>query len=144
MNIFINWIFACVFYSLPFFFAVRLRRKRDSNPRYAFGVYTLSRRASSTTRASLLVLNYLISHSFFLKTSAKYAKNTTRKLFDKADSRFPACDNCSATRQIHCDYTCLSEIGILNSANAFFLVRSATSSTVMFNISATFFAVSHR
>ena len=33
----------------------RLRRiKGDSNPRYAFDVYTLSRRASSTTRASLL------------------------------------------------------------------------------------------
>ena len=30
-----------------------MRRKRDSNPRYTLGVYTLSRRASSTTRASL-------------------------------------------------------------------------------------------
>lgn len=30
-----------------------MRRERDSNPRYALGVYTLSRRASSTTRASL-------------------------------------------------------------------------------------------
>ena len=30
-----------------------LRSKGDSNPRYAFDVYTLSRRASSTTRASL-------------------------------------------------------------------------------------------
>ena len=30
------------------------RSEGDSNPRYAFGVYTLSRRASSTTRASLL------------------------------------------------------------------------------------------
>ena len=29
------------------------RSKGDSNPRYAFDVYTLSRRASSTTRASL-------------------------------------------------------------------------------------------
>ena len=33
-----------------------MRRERDSNPRYTFGVYTLSRRASSTTRAPLLVL----------------------------------------------------------------------------------------
>ena len=33
------------------------RRERDSNPRYTFGVYTLSRRASSTTRASLLSKN---------------------------------------------------------------------------------------
>ena len=31
-----------------------MRRGRDSNPRNAFGVYTLSRRASSTTRAPLL------------------------------------------------------------------------------------------
>ena len=31
-----------------------LRREGDSNPRNPFGVYTLSRRASSTTRASLL------------------------------------------------------------------------------------------
>ena len=32
----------------------QLRREGDSNPRYPLGVYTLSRRASSTTRASLL------------------------------------------------------------------------------------------
>ena len=31
------------------------RREGDSNPRYPLGVYTLSRRASSTTRAPLLV-----------------------------------------------------------------------------------------
>lgn len=31
-----------------------LRSKRDSNPRYPFGVYKLSRFASSATRASLL------------------------------------------------------------------------------------------
>jgi hypothetical protein len=30
-----------------------LRRVRDSNPRYPFGVYTLSRRAPSTTRTTL-------------------------------------------------------------------------------------------
>ncbi|MFM1898292.1 MAG: hypothetical protein RL577_532, partial [Bacteroidota bacterium] len=30
-----------------------LQRGRDSNPRYAFGVYTLSRRAPSTTRTPL-------------------------------------------------------------------------------------------
>ena len=30
------------------------RSEGDSNPRYAFDVYTLSRRASSATRASLL------------------------------------------------------------------------------------------
>jgi len=32
-----------------------MRRDRDSNPGYAFGVYTLSRRAPSTTRTSLLL-----------------------------------------------------------------------------------------
>ena len=33
---------------------ITMRRDRDSNPGYPFGVYTLSRRASSTTRAPLL------------------------------------------------------------------------------------------
>jgi hypothetical protein len=33
-----------------------LRRDGDSNPRYPLGAYTLSRRASSTTRASLLIM----------------------------------------------------------------------------------------
>ena len=32
---------------------ITMRREGDSNPRYPLGVYTLSRRASSTTRASL-------------------------------------------------------------------------------------------
>ena len=40
-----------------------LRREGDSNPRYAFDVYTLSRRASSTTRASLHRLNYVADFS---------------------------------------------------------------------------------
>ena len=38
----------------------QLRREGDSNPRYPLGVYTLSRRASSTTRASLL-MQYIFS-----------------------------------------------------------------------------------
>ena len=38
--------------------SVFLRSERDSNSRYAFGVYTLSRRASSATRASLLVFAF--------------------------------------------------------------------------------------
>src|SRR5690606_37425392 len=33
------------------------RRGRDSNPRYAFGVYTLSRRAPSTARPPLRATN---------------------------------------------------------------------------------------
>ena len=41
---------------------IALRREGDSNPRYALGVYTLSRRASSATRASLLYLYFI---SFF-------------------------------------------------------------------------------
>ncbi len=32
---------------------IGLQRGRDSNPRYAFGVYTLSRRAPSTARTPL-------------------------------------------------------------------------------------------
>ena len=36
-----------------------LRRDGDSNPGNPFGVYTLSRRASSTTRASLLAFGKL-------------------------------------------------------------------------------------
>ncbi len=44
--------FARVFPFLCFYHGI-LRRERDSNPRYAFGVYTLSRRAPSTTRPSL-------------------------------------------------------------------------------------------
>ena len=45
------------------------RRERDSNPRYAFDVYTLSRRALSTTqtplRFSLLVRLYLSNSLIF-------------------------------------------------------------------------------
>ena len=33
-----------------------LRSEGDSNPRYAFGVYSLSRRANSATLASLQIL----------------------------------------------------------------------------------------
>ena len=35
---------------------IRLRSEGDSNPRNAFDVYTLSRRASSTTRAPLRLI----------------------------------------------------------------------------------------
>ena len=37
-------------------YKINLQRGRDSNPRYAFGVYTLSRRAPSTTRPPLSIL----------------------------------------------------------------------------------------
>ncbi len=33
-----------------------MQRGRDSNPRYAFDVYTLSRRAPSTTRPPLFLI----------------------------------------------------------------------------------------
>jgi hypothetical protein len=35
------------------FYIIKVRRGRDSNPRYTFGVYTLSRRALSTTQTPL-------------------------------------------------------------------------------------------
>ena len=38
---------------------ITLRRGRDSNPRYTFGVYTLSRRAPSATRTPLHCLKKL-------------------------------------------------------------------------------------
>ena len=53
----------------------QLRRDRDSNPGNAFGVYTLSRRASSTTRASLLPQKVVLSGrpqlGDFFKSTAK-------------------------------------------------------------------------
>ena len=49
-------IFIYYFLFIHFMFFT-LRREGDSNPRYPLGVYTLSRRASSTTRASLLFFN---------------------------------------------------------------------------------------
>ena len=50
------------------------RRDGDSNPGYPLGVYTLSRRASSTTRASLLIYN-------FLKSAANYKKFANHQHF---------------------------------------------------------------
>ena len=38
------------------FFSLGSQRGRDSNPRYTFGVYTLSRRAPSTTRTPLCLI----------------------------------------------------------------------------------------
>ena len=52
-----------------------LRRDGDSNPGYPFGVYTLSRRASSTTRAPLLFQGLL------LKSGANYEKNANPPRF---------------------------------------------------------------
>ena len=54
-----------------FLFRSLLRREGDSNPRYPLGVYTLSRRASSTTRASLL----------FFKSAANYKKIANYQIF---------------------------------------------------------------
>jgi hypothetical protein len=47
-----------------------MRRGWDSNPRYPFGVYTLSRRAPSTTRTPLLRFH---SHPL-VKSAAKVQK----------------------------------------------------------------------
>lgn len=43
------------------------RRERDSNPRYPFEVYTLSRRAPSTTRTPLLFKNSRAEITNFIK-----------------------------------------------------------------------------
>ena len=43
---------------------LNLRRDGDSNPGYPLGVYTLSRRASSTTRAPLLIRSAKIEEVF--------------------------------------------------------------------------------
>ncbi len=46
----------CIIAKWPMLASMNLyRRERDSNPRYAINVYTLSRRAPSTARTSLLV-----------------------------------------------------------------------------------------
>ena len=65
---------------------IALRREGDSNPRYALGVYTLSRRASSATRASLLYLfpffrfkKYLFS--LFPKALQRYEKFLISRAF---------------------------------------------------------------
>lgn len=48
-----------------------LRREGDSNPRNALGVYTLSRRASSTTRASFLIDSHAVRTVRALKSCTK-------------------------------------------------------------------------
>ena len=50
------------FYSLS---GIAKRRDGDSNPGYAFDVYTLSRRASSATRASLQIIIRTTSLGYF-------------------------------------------------------------------------------
>ena len=57
----------CFRNQLPF---IVLRRERDSNSRYPFGVHTLSRRASSATRASL----QYVSGTFRSKPDCKGSK----------------------------------------------------------------------
>ena len=51
-----------------------MRRERDSNPRYPFGVYTLSRRAPSTTRPSLPTPNLLNAGTYPFNRLAKLQK----------------------------------------------------------------------
>ena len=51
-----------------------LRREGDSNPRNPFGVYTLSRRASSTTRASLLRGSTLVTRHNTPNDPQRYKK----------------------------------------------------------------------
>ncbi len=47
-------------FSLMFISEYLKRKEGDSNPRNALGVYTLSRRASSTTRASFLIDSHAV------------------------------------------------------------------------------------
>ena len=61
-------------YLLFFSYFKTSRRDGDSNPGYPLGVYTLSRRASSTTRASL-------QSTSVLKSGANYKKNANRERF---------------------------------------------------------------
>ena len=58
-------------FSLMFISEYLKRREGDSNPRYPLGVYTLSRRASSTTRASFLVDSEVYSLSIESKLVCK-------------------------------------------------------------------------
>ena len=61
------------------------RKDGDSNPGYPFGVYTLSRRASSTTRASFLGLIFVIWNTETIGFSFPGAKVVLFFYF----SRFP-------------------------------------------------------
>ena len=47
-----------------------MQRGRDSNPRYTFGVYTLSRRAPSTTRPALRGAEFTIASAPVRKVMA--------------------------------------------------------------------------
>ena len=85
------------FYSLTFItFPLFLRREGDSNPRNAFDVYTLSRRASSATRAPLLA----ISTAKILKnreTTLSSSKNFREQSFYILFRLFLHLQKCEAT-----------------------------------------------
>ena len=68
---------------VPFF--IKLRRDRDSNPGYAFDVYTLSRRASSATRASLQVccLSFAAAKVMLFSDVAKRFRKKVRKKVER-------------------------------------------------------------
>ena len=55
-----------------------MRREGDSNPRNALGVYTLSRRASSTTRAPFLVLKRCKATIFIWKSGTFHQKSAIK------------------------------------------------------------------
>ena len=81
---------------------VLLRRDGDSNPGYAFDVYTLSRRASSATRASLQLFGSIFLFGIVLA------------LFGRSDSQFVLPSYCKsvliALLQVvcrHSRYVCL-------------------------------------
>ena len=81
-----------------------MRKEGDSNPRYAFDVYTLSRRASSATRASFpettihktsaSYKNFAIHTSisgksnFFFQTNEIFDKKGRAKMLKKSSFRY--------------------------------------------------------
>ncbi len=95
-------VFYCLFLLLfIYFFTVFLQNKRrewDSNPRYPFEVYTLSRRAPSTTRPPLLTysqpaklqknINYKSIYVFFSLIYKRKSKTIFSKYHRKSVNGF--------------------------------------------------------
>ena len=93
-----------------------LRRERDSNSRYPFGVHTLSRRASSATRASLR--NRLAETGYKGRKKLWNCKIFSNTLHFPPTLSYPMPDNTAPRRyQFLCHYV-LAQIILLGSANS--------------------------
>jgi hypothetical protein len=66
------------------------RRERDSNPRYAFDVYTLSRRAPSTTRPPLRIRFRLAARGFGVKAIFPHKAAASWLPFCKRKALYPS------------------------------------------------------